>query len=704
MISFLIEALYLAALAMVPLSFGGDRLFYWFSEPKTFILHAVAVLILALWSVEWLRAGSLGVVRIPRHSPARALLIAVFSLVGLTAISTLNSPMPVWSFLGRDPNNPAGELYSVLSYAVIFAAVALRVRRRAQIERIFWTVALTGGIAAAYGALQYTGNDPFSKGAGVVSTLGNPIYFGSYLIMSAGSVLALMGMESGWGRFHSALLGLMALYGGAFFCAGVKGPQLGVLVALALATIMVALFAYRWKDGKLVVAGSVVFALGFLLVPVLSGGAATVVQPVTQAVVSAPNNGTVTPSISGGPVQAVPVRSSLNARIGVWRASGELALPDGWPWIGADSGEVLRPLTGYGPGMAYYALPLTLPPQHEFLTYDSAHNGLVQALLETGWLGMLALLAIAALSVWVAFGIAGQRRHPSHLRYIVGMVMLAIFAGRFVEQLVGVARVSDSLTWWAMLGLVIALSRIGEPEDLVEVQPRQRALIGYAMGMAAITGASLLVMVDFRQAAGSVTAAGALKAYEHGQVAEARRGLERAIEWDPLAADYPIQLAALIERSGEPVSAGREARSVLIEARRHVPLNHNSQIRLAMLDARLIAAGEWELVPEFEVIMDEIVLQLPPFPFAQGFAGQGYIAVGKHEKALAAADRTIAMEGYAPPVVRSQAWWVRGNALEALGRIEGLGGAIEAYHIAVERDPGTFFAGMAREGLGRLEP
>ena len=173
---------------------------------------------------------------------------------------------------------------------------------------------------------------------------------------------------------------------------------------------------------------------------------------------------------------------------------------------------------------------------------------------------------------------------------------------------------------------------------------------------------------------------------------------------DPLAADYPIQLAALIERVGEPVPAAREARVVLINARRRVPPGHNSQIQLAMIDARLIAAGEWELVAEFEAIMDEIVLQLPPYPFAQGFAGQGYIAVGKYEKALAAASRTISMEGYAPPVVGSQAWWVRGNALESLGRVAGPGGAVEAYHIAVGRDPGTFFAGMAREGLERLEP
>ena len=215
--------------------------------------------------------------------------------------------------------------------------------------------------------------------------------------------------------------------------------------------------------------------------------------------------------------------------MGVWRASGELV--GDWPWIAPDNGSTLRHATGYGPGMAYYAIPLTLPPQHEFLTYDNAHNGLVQALLETGWLGLMNLLAVISLSVWVAFGIARQRHHRSHLRYVVGMVMLAMIAGRFVEQLAGVARVSDALTWWAMLGLVIALSRIGEPDEVVEVSPRQRALIGYALGMAAITGASLLVMVDSRQAAGSVTAAGALKDYEHGQVAEARRGLERAIEW-----------------------------------------------------------------------------------------------------------------------------------------------------------------------------
>ena len=256
----------------MPLSFGGDRLFYWFSEPKTFILHTVAVLILALWSLEWLRAGSLGVVRLPRSSPARALLVAAFSLVGLTAISTLNSPMPVWSSPRAGPQQPR--------WRAVFGAVVrgdLRCHRSegegegASRTHLLQTMALTGGIAAVYGVLQYTGHDPFSEGAGVVSTLGNPIYFGSYLIMSGAATLALLGMGAGSrSRALWMALGALALvHGMAFFCAGVKGPQLGALVMVALSALTAARFTNWSKDGAPVWLGGVVFALGFLVAATL---------------------------------------------------------------------------------------------------------------------------------------------------------------------------------------------------------------------------------------------------------------------------------------------------------------------------------------------------------------------------------------------------------------------------------------------------
>ena len=72
-------------------------------------------------------------------------------------ISTLLSPMPSVSVWGRDFGDLGYDLYSTLSYLVIFFAVAFRVCTKNQLLMIALGVAAVGTFSAAYGVSQAFG-------------------------------------------------------------------------------------------------------------------------------------------------------------------------------------------------------------------------------------------------------------------------------------------------------------------------------------------------------------------------------------------------------------------------------------------------------------------------------------------------------------------------------------------------------------------
>ena len=149
-------------------------------------------------------------------------------------ISTLLSPMPWVSVWGRDFGDLGYDLYSTLSYVVIFFAVAFRVHTRDQLLRIALAVATVGTFSAAYGVSQAFGWDPIGRGEGlnrVIASLGNPLFLGAYLVMTIPIVMALAIHYQSRGRWW--LLAPAALSIGlhitALWYAGGRGPWVAAI-------------------------------------------------------------------------------------------------------------------------------------------------------------------------------------------------------------------------------------------------------------------------------------------------------------------------------------------------------------------------------------------------------------------------------------------------------------------------------------------
>ena len=141
------------------------------------------------------------------------------------------------------------------------------------------------------------------------------------------------------------------------------------------------------------------------------------------------------------------------------------------PWFGFDSLSLrwLRPLVGYGPDLFRYTYLLESPPEGSNyfpLEPDHAHNYFIHQTVEQGFLGTLSSLGIfAAVFLAGAYQLLRSHRQMSSLHKLILITLLSVLAGRALEMMVGVARVSDLTVFWILLGMFAALpAAIRSPE------------------------------------------------------------------------------------------------------------------------------------------------------------------------------------------------------------------------------------------------
>ena len=151
---------------------------------------------------------------------------------------------------------------------------------------------------------------------------------------------------------------------------------------------------------------------------------------------------------------------NLGLRFQIWRDSSQLILYRPWFEFDDQTMSLARPIIGYGPDLFRSTFLLESRPWGPNLRIGTnhAHNYFIHNGVELGLVGLVASLGMVA-AIFLAGGYQLFRESQSYCmaRKLLLIGLLSVFAGRFVEQLVGVARVSDLTIFWALLALFVAL-------------------------------------------------------------------------------------------------------------------------------------------------------------------------------------------------------------------------------------------------------
>ena len=158
-------------------------------------------------------------------------------------------------------------------------------------------------------------------------------------------------------------------------------------------------------------------------------------------------------------------------------------LMTGHPWFAFDSLKLsfVRPLVGYGPDLFHSTYLLVSPPDFNQLPSEfvHAHNYFVHQGVELGFLGLIASLGVFSAVVLVGgYQMFRLRKGEDMVNQLLIAGVVATVAGRLLEQMVGIARVSDLTIFWVLLAVFAALPAVMEGRQVAanpESGPRRRA-------------------------------------------------------------------------------------------------------------------------------------------------------------------------------------------------------------------------------------
>ena len=487
------------------------------------------------------------------------------------------------------------------------------------------------------------------------------------------------------------------------------GSWFGFLIAfLGLVGVFLALFVMS-KFGRALTLIAISGIAVTVLAAVLIAPSALAGRGVDDATTDqSPSAGQISERVSS--IKTDVLGGFIGGRGTHWKVSWELISER--PWFEFDDFKLpwLRPLIGYGPDLFRYTY-LLKSPADDFrylpLEPDHAHNFFIHQTVEQGVLGGAAAVAIF-LSV---FGVAAhqllRRRKFNNPAYpLIMFGLMAIILGRFLEMIVGLAKISDLTILWVIFGLFIAssiLDKNNEPEDQADSAPpppatnrrdrRRQArpptvtkfnsglLIRLAI-VAVIAGG--LGVVTFQKSINSVRAATAegraLKYFSVGDFESTLVELNKAISLAPGVPNYhnnraQIYLAYQLnpetatesgcaQQTENPylVCLGLESLQSNSNAVLNQPFNYRSRHALAN--------------SAFNLSLNELALEsyktassMVPNSWAiRNDLAESYIDLGQYENALTQIDGSLGITGESSESV--PAFYIKGRALQGLGRLD----------------------------------
>ena len=664
--------------------------------------------------------------------------MTVISYLASVLISTGLSTSWDVSLWGDVPGQDSYSAYTVVAYILLFGVIATHLKTEAQIWRLLGAVVVMGVLVAGYAVVQHYGHDflDLMEPPGAIrttSTMGNAIFAGAVMLLTIPITLTVASRNletsvtkarSWWILCMWSLVLTVQLLGITFTSS--RGPWLGTIFGLTGLIGLVIIFL-RWPALSRpvgVLALAVAISSAIVLIPSIfpdqddaSGG-----PPSVSTVVA----GRVSNSIAGG------AGGGIAGRAEIWKKSAELMKDR--PWFEFDSLSLftLRPLIGYGPDLFRPTYLLKSPStEADKLPHEvaHAHNFFVHQGVELGLLGLLAssglFLVVFLLGIYQLMQ-PGKLPFPWQKLVLIGL--LAALGGRFVEQMVGVARVSDLTIFWVLVAVFVALPAIRQaPEAATEPasqfrrepglsRPQSRllpklspyywtffwrwgAVVVLVAGIGALTW---LKSINYVRAAVIVDSAAAQ--FRNGESQAALSSLDRAIDMAPdVTTYYGHKTTVLLGRSEssrpkEELECPRPRNALSLEAClvqqalesslewvNQRPLQFRSRLALADASLRLAVLNEdSDLSVESIPLYREVAEMVPNSWAIWNRVAEVYIASNQPKAALLILDKSLQITEEHEN--SRDAWLLQAEAYRTLGEHEK---AVEAAEKFVARLPAS---------------
>ena len=308
----------------------------------------------------------------------------------------------------------------------------------------------------------------------------------------------------------------------------------------------------------------------------------------------------------------------LHGRLSIWKRSVSLIVER--PWIdAAGRGSLpLRHLFGYGPEMFLYTLPLRWAPDALEPVNASAHNYFIHLAVELGLIGVVAYGAVVA-SILIGGGVTLLRRRHRltvECRLIYAALLTSVVV-RVVEQMTGVARVSDLTLFWAIAGAAAGLMWVTRSDDARALAPARgpdttptrasrrsnngaNAAWRWGIALVVVTAGSLFIWqknVSYIRAAALSSAS--VHAFQQGDLLSSLELMDRAIEAAPDVELYYASRAQLMdaytaEDASDEIQIATVQYDLNAAALRANPLSHTARLAAANSALKLARLGQQE--------------------------------------------------------------------------------------------------------------
>jgi len=693
----IIEIVYIFAILLIPIAFSPEELFGFYQFPKEFLLHSLSNILLICLGLKFLLEPNNLLNKLNSNRLAIAAMLLILFSYFLSSIFSINQTA---SLFGREYGMSTNSFQTYLALTVIFMGIFVRYEDINNLARIFISIIISTLLISIIGLLQFFAPNIFETFTfyhqdRIVSTLGNPIYFGSVLMIGIQLTLiyflTFYRLEGKKGKEFIWPIIVLSIQYAALLLTLSRGPQISFIIGITI--IFISYFVLCSKNIKkslLVLVLPILISISIISLPTFDDDNEFFDQLVERSG-SLSKDLELSIEIQSGTEIISP--NSFNYRGENW--IGAFKLIRSWPNILDNSNSDLkRFFIGYGPDMYVYVYPITVPVQERIVISANAHNIFLNNFIENGLLGFSSIIFLIIAYLKISKSYLFKNNNDDKF-YIISL--LAILFSRLVEQQVGLAVISDLLFAYIVLTLIaIKTAKINEKN--INIFKSNLKLFVPIFSVALISFSLFFISDNYNKFLSSINLGRGLASLNEGEIEGAIKSLENASKYNDMSEVIETELFKLSYKIYQ-VENKRDSQASaallplmyerLYSFEERSPYSFNTQL--------FITTITWEMAkrnPEIfreEAISRYIRLRnlMPQYLGPQEVLANVLVAVGELELGKEEAKVGIKMSDYAG-LNSPQSWWVKGEAERYLNEknnaIESFGNSIKEAEITTNLD------------------